>query len=277
MKIRELIPWLGVGFSVLMVAVWRSESQQDSAAQEKVREIAIKADKARYNNKTGITTFIGNVVVTQVGEKFEMTAERVEYEEKTDSATATGNLVFRDPDTTITGDKIQAFFAEKKAIISGNVKLSSHGKSTGGEGEKQGESLREQYRKKKTTMTCDQIEYLYSEGKATATGNLRFAQEDKKGTAGKAIYLEEEEQILLEGDVEVVNEKGERLRCRRAIIYIKEDSIEAEGVEATLIRKEEKKTKGETATSGKAEGKSEGHTTSGEAPKPAGETETKGE
>ncbi|MBI3923139.1 MAG: LPS export ABC transporter periplasmic protein LptC [Armatimonadetes bacterium] len=263
--------------SLVMAALaWRSDSQQpapnppeEKAAgkpegksqppetEDKTREINVKADRAKYNNKTGITTFTGNVTVTQVGEKFTMVSDKVDYEEETDTAKATGNMKFSDPDTTITGDLITAYFADKKALITGNVKLTSHGaekqpatdkgkEPSEKKKDEKSEPLKEQYKKKKTVMTCDQIEYLYSEGKATATGNLKFSQEDKKGTAEKAIYLDDEQQLVLEGGAEVLNEKGEKIRCRKAIIYIDEDTIDAEGVEAVLIRKEEKKKKGKT-------------------------------
>ncbi|OIO97298.1 MAG: hypothetical protein AUJ92_03910 [Armatimonadetes bacterium CG2_30_59_28] len=272
MTIKRQSLWLVIAGLAMAATVWRSESQQDpTTAKDKVREIAIKAEKARYNNKTGITTFTGNVVVTQSGEKFEMTADRVEYEEETDSAVATGNLTFKDPDTTITGNKIHSFFGEKKALITGNVKLTSQGKAKKGDEGKRDGSLRDRYKKKKTTMTCDQIEYLYSDGKAVATGNLKFTQEDKKGAAKKATYLEEEEQIILEEDVEVINEKGEKLRCRKATIYIDDDSMEAEGVEAVLIRKEAKKEKVEGPKSVKPETSTESKPAPEPEPKPDAE------
>lgn len=278
MSNRSAILTLTAVLLTIVLSNWRSDSQQPAPPseknapagkadgksadtdEEKTREINIKADRAKYNNKTGITTFVGKVAVTQVGEKFTMTADTVDYEEKTDSAKGYGNLTFTDPDTTITGKEILANFGEKRALITGSVKLTSHGKATKEEPqknkEKKTEPLKEQYKKKKTTMDCDQIEYFYSEGKANATGNLKFSQEEKKGTALKATYLDDEQQIILEGDVDVVNDKGEKLRCRKAIIYIDEDNMDAEGVEAVLIRKEKKPEKGKgAAASGKAEEK----------------------
>lgn len=216
----------------------------DKTEPKKKRQIKVVAGHWQYDNKKMIHVLtpsetIKQVTIREVGEDYEMVADRIEYDDRNSIATGTGHLHFSNPDTTIVGDLLVVDFDQKKAVLTGNVKLTSHGKETE---EKTDEELplKEQYRKKKTVVTCDKLEYWYKEKRAVATGNLQFEQGDRHGTARTATYLEIDDVLLLEGDVQVTNKKGETAKAPQVVIDNKKDTMTADqGVEITFFVEEE--------------------------------------
>ncbi|NCO42358.1 MAG: hypothetical protein COZ06_22415 [Armatimonadetes bacterium CG_4_10_14_3_um_filter_66_18] len=251
----------------------KASAAEPAADKKTKREIEVEAGHLHYDNKRMLSILtpsekVKQVTITEVGEDYQMVADRVEYDERNDSAQGTGNLHFSDPDTTITGDLIVVDFNQKLATVTGNVKLTSHGEEAKPGKDKQGEKdedlpLKERYRKKKTVMDCDQIDYWYKEKRAEAHGNLRFHQENRRGTAGKATYFEKDDRLFLEGAVSVTNEKGETAEAPQVTIDNKEDTLAADqGVKIRFFVEEEEETEGKAK--GKAAGKAEGKAVKGE-------------
>lgn len=67
-------------------------------------------------------------------------------------------------------------------------------------------------------------------GVVTATGNVRVLYPDKKltATARQAQYFTKEGRIVLNGDVDVIQEGGNRLKAQRVIYFVASDRLIAD-------------------------------------------------
>ncbi len=67
-------------------------------------------------------------------------------------------------------------------------------------------------------------------GVVTATGNVRILYPDKKltATARQAQYFTKEGRIVLNGDVDVIQEGGNRLKAQRVIYFVASDRLIAD-------------------------------------------------
>lgn len=265
----------------------KAKAKGKAAGDKTRREIQVDAGHWQYDNKRMLHVLtpsdkVKHVTIREIGEDYEMVADRVEYDDRNDTATGTENLTFSDPDTTIVGDLIVVNFDQKLATVTGDVKLTSHGEESEDEDDDD-LPLKERYRKKKTVIDCDQIDYWYKEKRAEAHGNLRFRQGDRHGTAGKAVYFEKDDVLLLEGEVNVTNKKGETAKAPTVTIDNKEDTMVADqGVTITFFVDEEEEGEsgeGTGKSSGKAEGKPEAKESDegGGKGKEEGETKAPGE
>jgi lipopolysaccharide assembly outer membrane protein LptD (OstA) len=238
---------------------------EGSAAQpeKKAKKVQIKhADKLYYDAGQKVYHLTGNIVMVQ--EDVTMTMDQCDYDDKNNSAVATGHLRVVDPESTLTGDSLKVAFDPKFAQIIGNVTIVTQKKkkeeskatqpATEGaappaaqpaEGDKKGLS---QYREKKTTITCPQIDYYYADDKKQAVvyGPLKAVQEDKTVYADKAFYDGVKDEVTLEGNVRILTEGGSEFRCPSATISLKDDWIQAVNVEGVAVEEkkpEEKKPK----------------------------------
>ena len=67
-------------------------------------------------------------------------------------------------------------------------------------------------------------------GVVTATGNVRVLYPEKKltATANQAQYFTKEGRIVLNGDVDVIQEGGNRLKAQRVIYFVASDRLIAD-------------------------------------------------
>ena len=67
-------------------------------------------------------------------------------------------------------------------------------------------------------------------GVVTATGNVRVLYPEKKltATAHQAQYFTKEGRIVLNGDVDVIQEGGNRLKAQRVIYFVASDRLIAD-------------------------------------------------
>lgn len=80
------------------------------------------------------------------------------------------------------------------------------------------------------TIDSDLQQADQSTGIITATGNVRIVYPDQRvvATARQAQYFTKEDRVVLSGDVDVIQEGGNRLRAERVIYLIKTDRVIAE-------------------------------------------------
>ncbi len=203
------------------------------------------ADDLRYDPVEAMYYLTGNVVFSH--QDIKLYCDEAVYDYDENSAVATGNPRVETPETTMTGDVIEADFDDEVAVIAGSVTAITQRKKEGGEEgeeaeEEDGEPRRlEDYWEKKTTITCDRIVYEYAEEvrRATATERVKAVQEDKTAYADKAVYEENRDLITLTGDVRVLTERGDEFRCPKAVISVEEDWIRAEHVTGVGKRRED--------------------------------------
>ncbi|MBI2843849.1 MAG: LPS-assembly protein LptD [Armatimonadetes bacterium] len=229
-------------------------AQEKKQAESKKEEVFIGGEgtkwKMRGSEDERIYTITGNVVIEHLDTT--LTANQVEYNEKTKIATAEGNLKIVDPESVITGKKGIAYFKERKTVIEGDVKLVTQPKKNGDAGGNP-DSMRARLRGR-STITCDKMEYQYRNKVATAEGNLKVVQKDRTLDAKKAVYDVKQEFVTLTGGVHVKDEKGQTFTSPGTVkASLKEGAewIEAENGSAMLkVNLEEEDEEGEKAENG---------------------------
>jgi lipopolysaccharide export system protein LptA len=170
----------------------------------------------------------------------EMRAKSAELDNEQQHVIATGDLQLRDPRAELTGDKLEAWLDQKRAMLTGSVrllvkpKLSEEQKpagekktETGAQPPEEEEKFTlENIKKYPVMITCDQIEYFYRKKTATLNGNLKATQTLKNGkirtlTAEKADYDQKKEILTLTGNVVIEFEKG-KLLTPKVVVSVKE-------------------------------------------------------
>ena len=207
-----------------------------AASEKKAKKVQIK--RADHLRKEGsIYHLTGNIVLLQ--DDVTMTMDQCDYNDANNTAVASGHLKIVDSESTLTGDSVEANFDQKLAQVKGNVTIVTQRKkkeeAKPAEGEKT--SGVSEYREKKTTITCPQIDYYYADDKKQATvyGPLQGVQEDKTVHADKAFYDGLKDEVVLEGNVRLVLDNGSEFRCPKATISLKDDWIQADNVEGVTV------------------------------------------
>ncbi len=216
-----------------------------SAAQSEKEPKKVQIKWADHLRKEGsIYHLSGNIVLVQ--DDVTMTMDKCDYNDAENTAVASGHLKIVDPESTLTGDSVQADFDQKLAQVIGNVTIVTQRKqkeaeeeTTPTEDEKSG-SVSE-YREKKTTITCPKIDYYYADDKKQAMvyGPLKAVQEDKTVYADQADYDGIEEQVILKGNVRLVMESGSEFRCPKATISLNDDWVEAQDIQGVSVEEQE--------------------------------------
>ncbi|RYX82124.1 hypothetical protein EON83_21155, partial [bacterium] len=179
------------------------------------------------NGPGGITTYDGakdighmtkDIVITQKGENLIVYAQDVVYSRNKNQATATGQLRVLTRDSTIRGQKIFADFKARQFIISGNVSITTHGKTDGAMS-----GLRSETTNKPVRVLCDRVVWEYDTRQATATGNIRMSQGPNSGTCNTIFYDEPSNTIELQGNVRFIGEKGRNMRSQKVTFYVNKD------------------------------------------------------
>jgi lipopolysaccharide assembly outer membrane protein LptD (OstA) len=97
----------------------------------------------------------------------------------------------------------------------------------------------EAYREKRTTITCERLEYEYNEDvkRMTATPRVKAVQEKRTLFADQALFDDVERLVTLTGNVLVQNDKGDEMRCAKAVIHMDDDWLKAENMSGVTLRK----------------------------------------
>jgi len=219
------------------------ESEETAAETEADDVVTIEhADLLQYEADKEMYYLSGNVVFSHQDVK--MYCDEAWYDEANDTARVTGHLRIVDPEATITGDIATANFDTEVATVTGNITIVAQRKveeaeSSGDEEEKP--SKFEEYRRKKTTITCPKIVYEYNDDvkKMTLSGPVKAVQEDKTVWAEAAVYEELTDIITLTGNVRVITKKGEEFRAPEVVIAVEEEWMKARDVSGITFRRRE--------------------------------------
>lgn len=249
------IPFLPVAFR----KVAQDKPKQGEGAEKKERPVNFQTNKPVVRKPP--KWFFEDVVITEEGEDYNITAKVAVWDEDTDIIVIEGGIRFEDPETVATAPKAEVDNKKKIAVFFGPVEVFVKPKKEGqkadqkssqpdgqqeNQKEKKQESLRERIRKEGGKMVCDQAEYHYRERRVVATGNVRFEQEGRyKGSAEKATYLTRDEILILEGNVTVQDlQKGHQAECPKIVINLRTDEVEiSPPVRGRLIVREEEEEK----------------------------------
>lgn len=244
--LRWLLGALMVGASCLTLPAQEAD-EAEGLKEDEDRARIESADHLRYDAGAGMYYLTGNVVISH--KDIKLYCDRATYDYDNNSAVAEGNPRVVNPDTTVTGDLIEADFEDEIATISGNViavtqRKKPESEQQADEGEKrEGEVPRDldELREKLTTITCPKVVYRYSEDVKTvhATGRIKAVQEDKTLYADEALYEELKDIVTLTGDVRVITDRGDEFRCPKAVISVEEDWLQAENITGVAVRRED--------------------------------------
>jgi len=109
-----------------------------AAEEDEEEQVLVEADDARYDGQRKVWFLKRNVRIRH--KDTELFSDWAEYHEDTDSAIARGNLLLRDPESTVTGDVINLDFTDETAVVDGHVVIVTQKKKSDekGEGQKAG-------------------------------------------------------------------------------------------------------------------------------------------
>jgi lipopolysaccharide assembly outer membrane protein LptD (OstA) len=241
------------------------------------RVVIEHVDNLKYDSAAKMYYLRGNVVFAN--KDVRLHCDEADYNEQADTAKARGHLRITDPNSIVTGDLLEADFGKELAIVTGNVTIVTQKRRNAGQKVHEGPALAktpkgkpvppngggnkaasaasragtkpkqggepermEDYWEKKTTVTCERLEYYYGEDvkRMTATPRVKAVQEDKTVWADQAVYEDIPRLVTLTGNVVLTTEKGDEMRCAKAVISLDEDWVEAEGMSGVTLRKGKK-------------------------------------
>jgi len=218
----------------------------------------------------------GHVVFAR--EDMKLYCDEADYDEKADTARARGHLRITDPNSVITGDLLDADFAKEIAVITGNVtvvtqkkinsaqgkaptpslekpgKGGAHGKNGGGNppAAKLASAIADKYKRtskepehfedyweKKSTTTCERLEYYYADDqkRMIATPRVKAVQEERTVWADKAVYEDIPRLATLTGNVIIQTAEGDEMQCEQATVSLDEEWVRAEKITRASLRK----------------------------------------
>jgi len=198
------------------------------------------ADLLQYEADKEMYYLSGSVAFSH--EDMKMYCDEAWYDEANDTARAIGHLRIVDPEATITGDLAAVNFDTEVATLTGNITVVAQKKveeaESSGDGEEKPTKF-EEYRRKKTTITCPKIVYEYNDNvkKMTLSGPIKAVQEDKTAWAEAAVYEELTDIITLTGNVRVTTKKGEEFRAPEVVISVEEEWMKAKDVSGITFRR----------------------------------------
>lgn len=226
--------WLGLGQA-------KAEPEEPKKpAEPKYTEIKYSADQSsyRWQEDDRILVLTGSVKFVQ-GDTI-LLADKVDYQESTNTATASGNLKIYDDQNAITGDACTVSFKDKKGSLTGNVRMVAKPKPK--PPQSTGDSKIASQWKDELTITCDAIEYYYKEKRAVVPGAVTIVQKTRTITADSAVYRGGDEVLELAGNVKGKDEKDRHtFSAPKVTISLKEGNewIEAEKASGSFYVKEE--------------------------------------
>ena len=205
----------------------------------KYTEINYSADtySYRWQGEDRVLSLTGNVKFIHGDTTVQ--ADKVDYREITKTAVASGNLKITDLQNVIAGSKCTVNFKDRKATITGNVRIVSTPKRTAG---KPNESKAIQDLRDEVVVTCDSVDYYYKEKKAVVSSPLKIVQKSRVVTADSAVYYSKDDILELVGNVKANDEKDkDSFSAPKAKISFKENDqwLQAEKAGGTIYVKED--------------------------------------
>lgn len=239
---------LVLALAVLALATWALAQQPatqpaNEAAAAKTHRIELSGDGFHYDDVKGLLIITGNVLIEDKAEQVVLKADKVEYDRKSDKAVATGNLLFTTPESHGTGLTAQVDFKQRKLALVDKCDLTIKPdlKPRADESEEQRKE-REKFNQD-VQLLCDRIDYDYKTQIADATGNFRLVQGKRTGTATRGIYNRKQDEIKLEGEVKLTDEKGQMIEAPSLVVNPTEQWLKAEQrFKMTIFVEEEEET-----------------------------------
>lgn len=209
-----------------------------------------EADRLEYDDKLKVMHLSGHVRLWQ-GDML-LQCDHAVYNLNSQEAEADGDLKMTGPDGSVTGDKLHVYYKDKVATVDGHVLLTYVPKKKtkpAEENPKTKTGKNQLSTNEPVTMTADELQYDWSAKVATASGNVILTQKDRKAYGDHAVFLENPEQLTMDGNVKLFRPPKDTLLCDHLVYQLESDHAVAEGhVSGTFLVKQQ--TKNETAKKG---------------------------
>jgi lipopolysaccharide assembly outer membrane protein LptD (OstA) len=191
-----------------------------------------------------VTTLVGHVRLEIPDDNLTLEADRVEYDEEALTAKATGKVrLLRGEEIVLNGETLNANFDENKAVFTGGVRLVYKSKTPSAEQQLPSDASKQSKADvKTTTLTCERLEYDLDEKMAVATGKLQVVYDTGSATAEKAILMEEDKLVTLEGKVSITSEGENKaaFTLDKATVNIETSKLDGDNPTGTFSLKRKK-------------------------------------
>ena len=190
------------------------------------------AEKLTYDHKSKLVRLMDNVKITY-GETV-MTSQRAEFNGETKIGHFTGGVKLWQPGSVLTGDRMDAWYGDRRGVLKGHVRAIMEEKKPGKENEGP------------VIMTCEEIEFFWETNDAIAKNNVKIWRKDKTAYADTIHYSQSAGLVTMSGNVRFERDEKDWLTSPEAYLDLKTNTFVARGgVEGNVVMEEEKKKKSE--------------------------------
>lgn len=166
--------------------------RSSSPAQDTDYNLHVTADTLRYNDARHFLTLDGNVVFTHTDTQ--ITSPHAEFYTDKQIGYFTGGARITQPGTTITCRKVSAYYAERKAILTGNVeaiteRVKSASKTASSNQAKTSNVKKPPATNLPTVLLCNRLDYWWEKEEGDAFGDVKVRQGDRRAFSDRAHYI----------------------------------------------------------------------------------------
>ena len=194
-------------------------------AKNKVKVI-VTADFLAGDEEADMVKLWDNVKITQLG--ILIFSRKATYRMEKKIFELSGDVLFSRPDTVIRGDKLVLYQLEQKGYWEGNVKVIQQQSQ-----KEKKDDLKQKYKVSDAPVVlyCDRLDFFWgNEVKAIAKGNVEAHQKENNLYSDKAVYTENPQELVLEGNIELENGQGAKFKCDKLTLDIKGEKVDAKGL-----------------------------------------------
>lgn len=152
--------------------------------------LRVTAQTLRYDDQKHFLTLDGNVVFTHLDTQ--ITAPHAEFYTDKQVGYFTKGVRITQPGTTITADKLSAFYADRKAVLTGHVHAVTEKVKPADEGKKPTPGNKNAKTAPSATvptvMLCNELDYWWEKQEGDAIGDVKIRQGDKRAFSDRAHY-----------------------------------------------------------------------------------------
>ena len=225
----------------------------------------ITADVIKFNPDTKKALITGNIRILK--DKMAIRSERISIDLDNNIATFEGRSFFIKDDSKLSANSAVSCFDEDQILMSGSIEVTQKNKTAVADNavyddklktvvlssnvkavivklknimkEKSAEKVKGEEAKgalqEKTVITCNRLRLSTENGDCTAYGKVLVSQKDKEAKSDEAFYQEENENIILTGNV-YMKRKNDWVKANKVIVSVDKETFEAIGAVETIFK-----------------------------------------
>ena len=203
------------------------------------RTLQLSSDRGDYDEDQKLVRLIGNVKLTY-GDVV-MYSSFAKYHTDTQIAEFQGEIRLEQPGTTMTAQGLRVYYAQKRAVLRGQVRVVSE-RLPGTKEKAEGPSV-------PAYLEAQELEYYWEKGLGQAQGQIEFRQGEKRLFADRATYDRQANKVELLDNVRLERGQGDWLASNKVSVDLTTNDIEASGqvMGRFVVGKPEEESKGQAA------------------------------